>query len=107
MRLPLIFALLLVTSTAQAVSYSPELLREHEATPQAVEEAKLKESLGVVISPPIPKSWKLVSVTGGAEPNSHNLWFQDGDGSVYLMQGVMSQNKLTFIHENVYKIPAQ
>ena len=107
MRLPLIFALLLVTSTAQAVSYPPELLREHEPTPQAGEEAKLKESLGVVISPPIAKSWRLVSVTNGAEPNSHNLWFQDADGSVYLMQGVMSQNKLTFLHENVYKIPAQ
>ena len=31
----------------------------------------------------IPKRWKLVGVDG------NNLWFQDTDGQIYLVQGIM------------------
>lgn len=105
MRLPLIFALLLVAASAQAVSYPPELLNEHVEAP-GNGAAKFKEPYEAAISPAIPKSWRLVAVTGGDLPNSSRLWFQDSDGSVYLLQGGLVQNKLV-MQENVYKIPAQ
>jgi hypothetical protein len=38
----------------------------------------------------IPKDWKLISVSNGEKVNNNNLWFQDVDGNVYLIDGFMS-----------------
>jgi hypothetical protein len=72
----------------------------------SVEAIKLRDAQGTSTPPSIPKSWKLISVSNGEKSNSNNLWFQDNDGSVYLLQGFTSKSKY-FIHENVYKIPAK
>ena len=72
----------------------------------SVESIKFRDSHGTNTPPSIPKSWKLISVSNGEKTNFNNLWFQDSNGSIYLLQGFTSQNKF-FIHENVYKIPAK
>jgi hypothetical protein len=98
---------LLTTPTAWAVSvppHSPPLVPHEELI--YVDPIKFRDAQGTVIPPSIPKSWKLISVSNGEKSNSNNIWFQDTDGSIYLLQGFTSQNKF-FIHENVYKIPAK
>jgi len=72
----------------------------------SVEAIKFRDVQGTNAPPAIPKAWKLISVSNGEKLNSNNLWFQDQNGSIYLLQGFTSQNKL-FIHENVYKIPSK
>jgi hypothetical protein len=107
MRLALIIIMFLFTTPiAWAVSYPPH---DPQAVPEeftSVEAIKFRDAKGTNTLFPIPKSWKLISVSPGEKSNSSNLWFQDTDGSIYLLQGFMSQNKL-FIHENIYKIPAK
>jgi hypothetical protein len=107
LRLPLIIIMFLCTTPiAWAVSYpphDPSAVIEEVTTVKAI---KFHEVQGTSTPLPIPKSWKLISVSPGEKSNSSNLWFQDSDGSIFLLQGFMSQNKL-FIHENVYKIPAK
>jgi len=66
----------------------------------------LRDIQGTSPTPSIPKSWKLIGVSTGEKSNSNNLWFQDTDGSIILLQGFTSQNKF-IIHENLYKIPAK
>jgi hypothetical protein len=105
MRLSIILIVLLITTTAYAVSYPVQFPKglEEFAT---IEGIKFHDAHGTVSPPSIPKSWKLISVSNGEKSNSNNLWFQDTDGSVYLIQGFTSQNKF-IIHEHVYKIPAK
>jgi hypothetical protein len=91
---------------AWAVSVPP-----HVPTPAleeftAVEAIKFRDTQSSANTTSIPKSWKLISVSTGEKSNSSNLWFQDLDGSVYLLQGFTAQNKF-FIHENTFKIPAK
>jgi hypothetical protein len=103
----LIIIFLFTTSLAWGVSVPP-----HSPSPAAHEELvsvdsiKFRDAQGTVVPPSISKSWRLISVSTGEKSNSNNLWFQDTDGSVYLLQGFTSQSKF-FIHENVYKIPAK
>jgi hypothetical protein len=107
MRLSLFFIMFLCsTSVAWAVSYPPHVPAAGLEEFTSVEAIKFRDAQGTNSLPPIPKSWKLISVSNGEKTNSSNLWFQDTDGSVYLLQGFSSQNKF-FIHENVYKIPAK
>jgi len=95
-----------ITPVAWATSYPlpapPPVLEEFTA----VEAVKFRDAQGTVNPKSIPKSWKLISVSTGEKSNSSNMWFQDSDGSIYLLQGFTSQNKF-FIHEKVYKIPAK
>jgi hypothetical protein len=98
---------LFATPLAWAVSVPPHFPQStlpEELT--SVEAIKFRDAQGVITAPSIPRSWKMISVSTGEKSNSNNLWFQDTDGSVFLLQGFTSQNKF-FIHENVYKIPAK
>ena len=107
MRLSLqIIMFLFTTTVAWATSYplpAPPQVPEEFISVEAV---KFRGSPGTGNSPSIPKSWKLISVSTGEKSNSSNMWFQDSDGSIYLLQGFTSQNKF-FIHENFYKIPSK
>jgi len=105
MRLTIFLATLLITGAAQATSYVPQFPKGLEQF-TTVDGIKFKDASGTSNPPSIPKSWKLISVSSGEKSNSNNLWFQDADGSVYLLQGFTSQNKF-IIHEHVYKIPAK
>ena len=107
MRLFIIIIIsLFTTPVAWAVSYPPHVPPAVLEEFTSVETIKFRDAQGTSPTPAIPKSWKLISVSSGEKANSNNLWFQDTDGSVYLLQGFTSQNKF-FIHENVYKIPAK
>ena len=97
---------LLITSVAWAVSVPPHVPPVALEEFTSVEAIKFRDAQSSGIPPSIPKSWKLISVSNGEKSNSNNLWFQDSDGSVYLLQGFTAQNKF-FIHENAYKIPAK
>jgi len=105
MRLLIIITVLLITSAAYAVSYPVQFPKGLEEF-TAIEGIKFKDAQGTSNPPSVPKSWKLISVSNGEKSNSNNLWFQDTDGSVYLLQGFTSQNKF-YIHEHVYNIPAK
>ena len=107
MKLTIIIAFLFTVSTSGAVSYplptSPKLPDDSGIL---VESIKLNELSGANGLPAIPKTWKLISVSNGEKPNSSNLWFQAEDGSVFLLQTGIFQNKFV-LHEHVYKIPAR
>ena len=95
-------ALLLLVPTAHATSYFPAGLEEFTT----IEGISFQEASVEKKPPSIPKSWKLISVSSGEKSNSNNLWFQDVEGAVYLLQGHSSGSKF-FIHDVVYKIPAK
>lgn len=54
----------------------------------------------------IPKKWKLVNVSAGEGANESNLWFQDTDGTVYLLHGYI-KNGMFVMDKNVQKIIAK
>ncbi|MRR56367.1 MAG: hypothetical protein EG822_18015 [Deltaproteobacteria bacterium] len=105
MRLSIVLVALLIAGTAQATSYVPQFPQGLEQF-TTIEGIKFNDASGKHNPPSIPKSWKLISVSNGEKANANNLWFQDSDGSVYLLQGFTSRNKF-IIHEHVYKIPAK
>ena len=94
-----------MATAAQAVSYPVQFPKGLEEF-TTIEPIKFQEAHGTINPPSIPKSWKLIGVSSGEKSNSNNLWFQDADGSVYLVQGSVLQNRF-IIHEQVYKIPAR
>ena len=105
MRLSIIFLSVLITTTAHAVSYPVSLPKNPEES-AIIDGIKFQDAFGTNTPLSIPKSWKLITVSSGEKSNINNLWFQDADGSVYLLQGSISQNKF-IVHELVYKIPAK
>ncbi len=54
----------------------------------------------------IPKKWKLVSVSNGESAGFNNLWFQDTDGTVYLLHGYIKNGQFT-MDKTVQKIIAK
>ncbi len=105
MRLYLIIASLCMATTAQGVSYPFQTPKASEDS-TVIEGTRIQDAHGTGSPLSIPKSWKLIAVSIGEKSNANNLWFQDADGSVYLLQGFISQNGLT-IHEHLFKIPAK
>jgi len=105
MRLSIILATFLISTAAHALSYPVQFPKGLEEF-TTIEGIRFKDAHGTNNPPSIPKSWKLISVSSGEKSNANNLWFQDADGSVYLIQGFTSQNRFV-IHEHVYKIPAK
>lgn len=101
-----ILALLFTATVAWAVSYPPAQAPSVHEEFTSVEAFRFRDVQGTSLPPAIPKSWKLIGASNGEKSNSNNLWFQDTDGSVYLLQGFTSNNKF-YIHENVHKIPAK
>ncbi|MCE1225065.1 MAG: hypothetical protein LWW87_01125 [Geobacteraceae bacterium] len=102
----IIITSLFIASAAWAVSYPqhvPPAVFE-EFIP--IDDIKLCDIHGTSPAPSIPKTWKLISVSTGEKSNASNLWFQDTDGSIYLLQGFTAQNKFV-IHKNVYKLPTK
>ncbi len=106
MKFYMIIAALCMATTAYGVSYPFQSPKSPEDS-TSIEGIRIQDARGAGSTPPsIPKSWKLIAVSSGEKSNSNNLWFQDTDGSVYLLQGSISQNGLT-IHEHLFKIPAK
>ncbi|MGZ3499660.1 MAG: hypothetical protein ACXVAK_19225, partial [Vulcanimicrobiaceae bacterium] len=57
-------------------------------------EIRFDESVGKPkATPVIPKSWRFVGVSNGERANSNNLWFQDAQGRIYLIQGFTTDGK--------------
>ena len=107
MRLFLAMTMILfITSVAWATSYPlpvPPAVHEEFTSVEAI---KFRDAKGTSTPLSIPKSWKLISVSNGEKSNSSNLWFQDPNGSVYLLQGFTLQNKF-ILHDSMYRIPAK
>lgn len=107
MRLFLVITIIMFsTPVAWATSYPlpvpPPVIEEFIS----LDAVKFHDVQGTNNPPSIPKSWKLISVSTGEKSNSSNLWFQDTNGSVYLLQGFTSQNKF-MLHKNMYRLPAK
>lgn len=101
-----ITTLLLITPVAWATSYPLPVPQSVQEEFTSVDAIKFRVVQGTGTTPSIPKSWKLISVSNGEKPNFTNMWFQDSDGSIILLQGFTSQNKFS-IHEYYYKVPAK
>ncbi len=101
----IVIAIVLFASTAGALSVPPPQALKPPEEVVTVEGIKLREIISAGDHPAIPKAWRLITVSPGEKSNSSNLWFQDADGAIFLLQGFTSQNKF-LIHEHVYKIPA-
>ena len=64
----------------------------------ATKEIRYDESMGTKKpTPHIPPGWRLVSVANGSAPNAANLWFVDGAGNVYMLQGFTARDGGEFI----------
>ena len=98
--------IVLITPLAWATSYPLPVPPPVPEEFISLEAAKFRDVQGTNNSPAIPKSWKLISVSNGEKSNSSNLWFQDTNGSVYLLQGFTLQNKF-ILHDSMYRIPAK
>ena len=69
-------------------------------------EVRFDESTGDKLpTPTIPSSWRFIGVSNGEKLNSNNLWFQDKDGNVYLIQGFTSYGRF-ILKENIQKLAA-
>jgi hypothetical protein len=53
-------------------------------------------------TPTVPKDLRFVGVSNGSHANSNNLWFQDKNGNIFMMQGFIPTTK--YGSENEYII---
>jgi len=69
-----------------------------------IREIRFDESMGKTKrTPKIPKSWRLAGISSGDKTNSNNLWFQDSDGNIYLVQGFVAHGEF-ILQESIGKI---
>jgi hypothetical protein len=54
-------------------------------------------------TPTLPSGWRFIGVSNGEKENSNNLWFQDKDGSIYLVQGFTTHSQF-IINANIQKL---
>jgi len=74
------------------------------AEPFNYQDVRFDESMGDKMpTPTIPKGWRFVGVSNGEKMNSNNLWFQDSNGNIYLLQGFTSYGKF-ILKQTVQKI---
>jgi hypothetical protein len=65
---------------------------------EITETAKNYDGKDIVIA----KGWRFVGVSNGEKVNSNNLWFQDRDGAIYMLQGYTDGG--TFVFRNVVTV---
>jgi hypothetical protein len=71
-----------------------------------IAEIRFDESMGEKKpTPTLPSAWRFIGVSNGEKRNSNNLWFQDKDGSIYLVQGFTTEHEF-IVQENVQKLNA-
>jgi hypothetical protein len=69
-----------------------------------VAEIRFDESVGEKKpTPKLPSTWRFIGVSNGEKQNSNNLWFQDKDGSIYLVQGFNTGSQF-IVQENIQKL---
>ncbi len=73
-----------------------------------IRKVRFDDSAGSKPSPAIPKDWKFVAVEHGTKVNETHLWFQDGAGNLYMIQGFTSEAAgLFWLRERVSKIEVE
>jgi hypothetical protein len=69
-----------------------------------IAEIRFDESMGEKKpTPTLPSGWRFIGVSNGEKENSNNLWFQDKDGSIYLVQGFTTHNEF-ILQPNIQKL---
>lgn len=69
-----------------------------------ITEIRFDESTGEKKPTPIlSNGWRFIGVSNGEKENSNNLWFQDKDGSIYLLEGFTTYGKF-IVRENIQKL---
>ena len=54
-------------------------------------------------TPRIPVDWKFIGVANGSKMNCNNLWFQNGDGELFCVEGFWSRNEFV-LNEYIGKL---
>jgi hypothetical protein len=71
-----------------------------------IAEIRFDESMGEKKpTPKLPSTWRFIGVSNGEKRNSNNLWFQDKDGSIYLVQGFTTEREF-IVQEGIQKLNA-
>ena len=71
-----------------------------------ISEIRFDESMGEKKSTPkLPGTWRFIGVSNGEKRNSNNLWFQDRDGSIYLVQGFTTEREF-IVQESIQRLNA-
>jgi hypothetical protein len=71
-----------------------------------IAEIRFDESMGEKRpTPKLPNTWRFIGVSNGEKRNSNNLWFQDKDGSIYLVQGFNTEREF-IVQESIQKLNA-
>ena len=69
-----------------------------------IKEIRFDESVGAKKpTPKLPATWRFIGVSNGEKANSNNLWFQDKDGSIYLVQGFTTYGEF-IVREGIHKL---
>jgi hypothetical protein len=95
--------LLILCSSAGAVSYPPESLTGQSLSGTVGSGIPI---VSMADFPGLPRSWKLVAVTAGDTSSVSDLWFQDVVGNVYLLPMDLSQGR-PVSQGKIYEIPAR
>jgi hypothetical protein len=99
----MIFVAIMAAGFAEQLTAEETLLEGFFIT----KEIRFDESIGErKPTPQIPKSWQFVGVSNGEKINSNNLWFQDKDGNIYLIQGFNSYGQF-IVREGIQKLKAK
>ncbi len=61
---------------------------------------------GTLPLPAIPKTWRFVGVSNGEKRNSNTLWFEDRDGTIYVIQTFTTGGTI-IMNEGVSKLRRQ
>ncbi len=73
------------------------LVRAQAISPFKVREVRFDESVTKKPSAHVPKNWKFVGVQRGPKVNESYLWFQDGNGNLFLVRGFVDENSDRFV----------
>ena len=69
-----------------------------------IAEIRFDESMGEKKpTPKLPSTWRFIGVSNGEKANSNNLWFQDKDGSIYVVQGFTTHGEF-IVPETIQKL---
>lgn len=68
-----------------------------------LEDVRFDESAGErKPAPRIPRDWRLLGVSNGGSVNANNLWFQDKEGTIYVVHGFTVAEGATVLHRTKF-----
>ncbi len=94
---------ILLNNTAICIGQEP--VSAQDLKPFTLGDVQFDPALSKKAPPAIPREWKFIGVSSGESPSASNLWFQDLDGNIYLVQGLTSNGKF-MLKDQVQRLKA-